>query len=215
MAYTLKDKIFGFFGVSAKRRDTFKDVNGKGIWQRYNESLGDDYDNHVRDLIDNPVDNILVPQTTFDRFIIYLEYNVGMPLQLSNNMDFRRKMLWLNNVITLTKGTIASYRILFNLINISSVTVTNLSTESGFDSSLTFDDDERKFDGRGTCCFHYKVDLVGSAPITQLLIDNVWKILYYLKPVNAELITVTYNGDPIPESGDTGIFDVSFDESFE
>lgn len=197
MGYTLTNKIFGFFGVSAKRYDTYKDVNGKGINERYQESLGTDYDTYVGPLIDDALDKLLVPQTALTKFLIYLEYAVGKPIQLDvDNEALRRKLLWLHNTITLTKGTQISYNILFNLIGINTCTITLIDGLSGFDTG-TFDDPDRTFDNVSYCCSHYEVDLLGSPSLDATLIKKIKTILYYLQPVNGEILSLTYNSTTI------------------
>lgn len=200
MVYTLKDKIFGFFGVNAKLHDTHKDVNKKGITERYNESLGEDYDDNVRLLVDNFQDNVANPVTCYEKFIQHLEYNVGQPLVLIDTPTRRRKMIQLSNTLAMIKGTLLSHQVLFGILGITAVTITLIEIETGFDSGFTFDDDNRVFDGSRIYCPHYTITLVGSPPQTDSLNEKILEIAFHLKPIDSEILAITYNGNPVPLS---------------
>lgn len=204
MAYTLKDKIFGFFGLDAKVRDTSKDVNGKGISERYNESLGEDYDDNVRDLVDNFHDNLYDPFLCKSQFIKFLEYNVGSPVIVVNTDAFRRKLIAFNNTITLIKGTQLSHEVLFGMLGVSNVDIDIVNKVSGFDSEVTLDDVHRTFDSGALCCQHYTITLAGASAIDDTLIESLIRIAFYLKPINGEIDFIEYNGTVIygapPES---------------
>lgn len=198
MAYTLKDKIFSFFGVHAKINDSFKDGSGKGINERYNECLGEDYDENVRVLVDDFHDNLYVPKKCDSKFIEFLEYNVGRPIIVVETDSFRRKMLELNHQITLIKGTLLSHEVLFGMLGVTVVTITVLENTSGFDSAVTFDDEGRKFDGSATCCGHYTIALTGGAVQDATLNAAILRIARYLQPIDSEIDSITYNSNQVP-----------------
>lgn len=219
MAYTLKDKIFSFFGVNAKVKDTYKGSvlmtdggivltlddgselladTDKGINQRYNEVLGEDYDESVGPLVDNFHDNLFVPKTCQSKFIEFLEYNVGKPVIVVSTDSFRRKMLELNNSITMIKGTLLSHQVLFGMLGVTVVTITVLENTSGFDSDVTLDDAGREFDGSATCCRHYTIALTGGAVQDATLNASILRIARYLQPIDSEIDSITYNSNAVP-----------------
>lgn len=198
MGYTLTDKIFGFFGVNAKVKDTFKDGSGKGINERYHQGFGEDYDENVRVLIDDFHDNLYVPKKCQSKFIEFLEYNLGRPIIVFETDSFRRKMLELHHNITLIKGTLLSHEVLFKMLGMTTVVITLVERISGFDSSITLDDDTRRFDGTLLCCQHYTIALTGGSLQNDTLDASILRIALYLKPIDAEIDSITYNGNPVP-----------------
>lgn len=198
MAFVLKNIIFGLFGVNAKVNDVHKDINGKGINERYNEAIAEDYDEEIETKIDGYFDNLIIPQTAQEKFLYSIERNIGIPVQLSDLEAFRRRMIILNNAITLTKGTEKSYLLLFNLIGVTGMVVTVPDKIFGLDSITTLDSDTRRFDGRKFCCFHFSLDLTGTATHNAELEKQILTIVNYLRPINSEIDAITYNATPIP-----------------
>ncbi len=81
--WNLKDTIFGWFGTRDKIEDTNKDIDGKGTHERYNETLGEDFDQELYPLINLLVDNNLLPYRSMTKFIPYLEHRLGIDLKLA------------------------------------------------------------------------------------------------------------------------------------
>jgi hypothetical protein len=215
--YTLKDKIFSFFGVNAKRQDTYvKFVNEssfdetfditflenqipKGIGERYQESIGADYDEAIGPLIDNFHNNLANVKTCFPEYIDLLEHMVGYPIIIFGTEADRRKMIQFQNNITLIKGTLLSHEVLLGMLGITSVIITIIEDEGGFDSSFTFDD-VRRFDTNGIYCKHYTIDLIGSAVHDSVLNAAILRIALYLQPINSVIVSISYNSNPVPLS---------------
>jgi hypothetical protein len=213
MAYTLKDKIFSFFGVNAKVKDTFKDGAGKGITERYQECIGEGYDDELKDLVDNLIDNTLVPQTMLSKLIPHMESMMGNPVVVSDAVATRRKVIQFAQKIYDYKSTIVSYQILFRLLGLDygGVSIVIHTPASGFDSPDTLDAPSRTFDG-AKCCVEYSVFLTGSPPLTPELEAAIFRIIEFLEPVNASLRTAYYNGADLLYFN---IFDETFDSTFE
>jgi len=213
MAYLLKEKIFPFFGVDAKRRDTFKDINGKGISERYQEALGDGYDDEVSDLVDNLLDNILVPKTMKATHIHLMEWMLGGIVRVNGTTAMRRKIIGFAHTIYNIKGTAKSYEVLLRLLGFATVTIEELVEVGTFDSDTTFDDEFRTFDSDPGCgCAKYNVLLTGGVSVSDEMIIAIYRIINFLEPINATLGHVYYNGSEI--SPVTGIFDDTFDDTF-
>lgn len=214
MQYTLKDKIFNFFGVNAKVNDSYKDVNKKGINERYQESLGSDYDDNVSNLIDNLHDNTLNPRTFLYKFINLIEYNFGNPFIVIDTPARRRKMIEFSNSFYRIKGTFLSHQVLYNMLGFNVDDIVNVERESGFDSVSFTLDDVRRFDSSALCCRHYVIELSGGVVVSDELYDLVFAIAEYLRPIDAELDGINYNGSPIVPV-DYRIFDDTFEIEFE
>lgn len=214
MTYKIKDKIFGFFGVAAKVTDTYKDVAGKGIWERYNETMGQEYDEDLSDLIDLFQENTLIPKTMLSKLVPTYEHMVGDPVRVLDSILMRRKVLQFVHHIYNIKGTALSYEVMLKLLGFDTVVIHEYTIVGGFDSDVTFDDPDRKFDESGSkACNFYSIELTGTITISPLVYDAIFRIADFLEPINAHLRDVTYNGSDI--TPDERIFDFSYDFSFE
>jgi hypothetical protein len=212
MSFLLKPRIFQYFGVNSKVKDTFKDVNGKGINERYQECLGEGYDDELQDLLDNFIDRTIVPAEILSRLIPYMEYNLGNPVVVSNDVSMRRKMIQFAHRIYNIKSTKLSYEILLRMLGFDTVVIQEFTITSGFDSDLTFDDPSRTFDQGNRACNYYSVLLTGAISISPQINEAIFRILDYLEPINADLREVLYNGSPLVV---VRIFDDTFDSTFE
>ena len=195
--FILKDIIFDFFGLEAKNKDSYKDVNGKGVWERYNESVAEDYDEQVQPLISNLLDNILVPKNMYVRFLDIQNESLGNLPVPSTEVSVRRKIIRYFNVLGNIKGTLKSYKMLYSFIGITLDSYSDVGSDKGWDSNTTLDDDERTFDNNVLSCGYYLLDLSGSEPISSELENSINIINNYLKPINSKAVEIKYNGTPI------------------
>lgn len=208
----LKHYIFPLFGVNAKVKDTYKDAYGKGINERYQEAIGETYDDELQDLIDLFLDRTIIAETMLSRMIPYMEYNLGNPVVVLDSVSMRRKILKFAQHIYNIKSTQKSYEVLLKLLGFNTVIVEEFADNEGFDSDLTLDDDFRTFDGSNKACNFYSVHLTGGVAITQTVYDAIIRIIEYLEPINADLREITYNGSSLVLSR---IFDYTFESTFE
>lgn len=216
MDFKLKTRLFEYFGRDAKVRDTFKDVNGKGISERYHEALGEGYDDDVSDLLDNFIDRTIVPKEMVSQLIPLMEWMLGSPVVVTDAVAMRRRIIQFAQQIYNIKSTALSYEILLRMLGFDTVTIQEFVITSGFDSDVTLDDEARVFDGADSNCSEYSVLLTGSITVTDAVNEAVFRIIEFLEPVNADLREVLYNGAPIePVSDGIGIFDSTFDSTFE
>lgn len=195
--YNIANNIFGFFSRWDKITDSNKDVNDKGTLERFNEVLGSQWDDDIIPFIDGLLDNTLIPSTVLDKFIPYLEALVGLE-PLINDLTIRRKFL--ENIIPIykVKGTKRSYEIVFKLLGFDSVNIVEEDITFGFDSPITFDDEDRTFDlGKCYRCGFYTIELTGTAPISTDLAILINNAIDLVEPIHAKLKTITYNGNDI------------------
>lgn len=195
--YTLKDKIFDFFGVDDKIRDINKDGNGKGSFERYNEAIGEDYDEELGTLIDNLMSNTLVPQTLLIKFLPLMEKMLGgLPLIVGTE-NIRRKTIEFFTKLYLVKGTALSYQMLFLSLGFDTVNILEFTGDTSFDSDFTFDDSARRFDQSASGCALYTIELTGSITVDDEVIAVMLKIIEFLEPIYVELKEIKYNGIPV------------------
>lgn len=216
MAFLLKDKIFGFFGRDIKKRDSYKDSEGKGFLQRYNEVMGEEYDTYYGVYLDNLVDYTLVPKTVLDKFIPYLEQMFG-GLQFSGTtLATRRKIVSYALVLYNIKGTKKSYDLIYRLLGFDSVTIVEHIDEYSFDSPVTFDDFYRRFDSKCPACSAYTINVYGDLTLDDDLHKMIFRAAELCEPINATLRAVFYNGTLLISDDLPSIFiDVNGDLQYE
>lgn len=195
--YTLKDKIFSFFGMDDKRRDTYKDINGKGIGERYQETIGQSYDEELQTLVDLFLDNTIVPQTMLSKLIPHREADMGNPVVINDTVATRRKILRYIMPIYLIRSTALSYEVLLRLLGFDTVVIVEHGNDFGFDSPVHFDDPLRHFDTSSRMCGGYSIDLTGTLVIDTNTILAIQRIVKFLEPINSDLREIIYNGIPL------------------
>lgn len=197
--FQLKNIIFELFGYRDKAEDLFKDSSGKGLHQRLEELLAEDLDVNEIELANKLVENTANPFTCLPRFVPYREATFGTPAFVSGIPE-RRKFVALIKEANRRKGTKWGYKILFTILGMTSVTITEFPPVFGFDSPGTFDDPGRVFDQKCRGCSGYSVALLGGLPLSASLIASIASIIDYNEPINARLQDVTYNGISIYSS---------------
>jgi hypothetical protein len=206
--FALKPIIFNFFGLRDKTQDVNPDVNGRGLHQRFIELLAGDLDDNELTLINMLVENTGNPLTCFEIFIPYREGTFGTPT-MSADIYIRRKIISMIKTVNQRKGSKWGYIILFNMIGITNTVFTEVDNLYGFDQGGTFD--THNFDMRCISCSGYSLTLTGSAPLTAALQTSIEAIIAYNQPINAYLISITYNGAPLSIEPD---FNSDFNSDF-
>lgn len=190
--YKLKDHIFNYFGLRDKVRDLYKDVNGDGLHERFNKLLAGDLDDEELDLINYIVENTQNPKTLLAKFLGYREATFNIPI-FSPDEKVRRKVLLFISEINRRRGTKSGYEILLNLLGYGNVVITEYLPSSGFDSPVTFDDIDRRFDEKCKPCSKYSVSFEGVGPLTSEALASVMLAIEYNEPINAVLENIVYN----------------------
>ncbi len=190
----MKDRLFSYFGVSAKREDVFKDISGKGISERYQECCGEGYDDEIQDLLDNGRDKIVVPSSMKATLIPVMESMLGGIVMVSYDQAIRRKIIQFAHRIYNVKGTYKGFQIPLMLLGFTDVEIEEITFSGTFDE-ITFDDETRTFDSEPGCgCGKYKLILTGPVAITPAILEAVQRIITFNQPINADLIQVEYHG---------------------
>lgn len=208
MAFSVKDIIWGLFGERADRRDLFKDADGKGLLQRFNELLAGDFDDNEGDLLNNLVARTRDPNTMLDRFVPYAEDLHGLPT-ISDQIYIRRKLINLYRQLINRKGTKIGYEMLLLIMGFDTVTINEIPNVSGFDSPILLDNPVRLFDQKCKTCSDYDVLLTGSILVDGQVLVWILNSINWNEPINATLRFVTYNGAAIIGPGSDIIGDGS------
>jgi len=194
--FKLKDIIFDLFGRRDWVKDIFKNAEGKGLHQRFQELLADDLDDNEIALINNLVENTQNPKICFHKFIPYHEQQFGFPV-ISSNIEIRRKFMLLKKELNRVKTTKLGYLYMFRILGFADCVIDEIEPVYGFDSPGTFDDPVRVFDQKCKGCSKYIVNLFGTLPITAELVQSILEVIKYNEPIFADLQSITYNGDPL------------------
>lgn len=194
-AFNLKPIIIEYFPPMYVIDDINKNSEEKGTNQRFQEMLADDWDTELLPFVYNLVDTVYAENTP-DKFVPYIEYYWGIYQSIVDDMDIRRKLLKYIPKIYQTKGTLTSYEILFKVLGFTSVSIEELQQETGFDSPLLFDDEQRRFD-KNECqtCSKYNLHLGGNLQMSEPIYNSIVKAVSLVEPINAKLNSVIYNGN--------------------
>lgn len=195
MSFKLKDIIFGLFGVRDYKNDINKDSNNKGFHQRFNELLAEDLDDNELELVNKLVENTQNPNSMLPKFIAYKEQGNGMPI-FSSDINIRRKALTFIKKINQIKGTKLGFLYTFQMLGFDNCVINEIPPVYGFDKG-TFDNPSRRFDQKCKSCSMYSIDLFGTMPVTPELIQSILTVVTYHEPINADLLSISYNGTPL------------------
>jgi hypothetical protein len=193
-----KTKIFNLFSPYDHTADINKNSEHKGTNQRYNEVVGGYIDEELLKKIDNLVENNLLPDVAYERFIPYLEQRLGVSVIMGNTMEWRRRVLahilhWYQ-----IRGTIKAYTLMLSMLGFESIEIIEDMHTNSLDSVLTFDDPDRVFDmSKCNRCIFYDIKFKGTIQITPELNKAIDSIIKFNEPINARRRTIRYNDKPL------------------
>lgn len=197
----LENRIFRLFGPAEKEYDTYRDVNGQGISERYQRLHGQYFDEEIDPYLSAIVENTVDPRTALLKFLPVLEYQLGTPPNLGSSEAQRRKVMQMIVTLYKIKGTARCYEAVFRLLGFDTTVITEYYPESKFDMPPPFDTIGRKFDQKCRTCSQYSLALTGTVIITPELEALVFAAVEFCEPINADLLGITYNGNPVGGGG--------------
>jgi len=199
MNKSFQNYFFGLLPNHFKINDSHKDINNRGLLERYLEIFGLELDEEVIVASEN-FPRIFNPLETDDKYLNHLAYSLGNPPDLLGDPNTYAKLL--NGIVSVykIKGTIPAYELFFALLGFN-VTVTeippaeNVTFDSGsiFDSGLTFEM------GCATC-IEYNLTFSGyyddpdESYLTALsneTINLLSQVAIFNEPLNAKLKELT------------------------
>lgn len=201
----IKETIFSYFGNYFQLEDTYKENDPqnlkRGVFQRYQELLGSEFDLNLLPKIDNILENTKIPKTIINTFVPLREQSFGLIFNLYNDIDKRKKLLQYIHKIHKNRGTKQNYIFLLGFLNfdvqVNEFYNTGSFDDGNFDSGVldTFKNIKCKYDLVLTCRFPFLVD--------DDIQSQVWRIIRYNHPIHAQIRSVVYLG----ASGVTSDFD--------
>lgn len=212
-----KDWIFSLFPRYIWEHDTLP-VNGKGLFQRYMETFGEEIDgelkNHVTDFID-----ILDVTTTEDKYLVYLVEFLGSPPSLFDqgvysDARYRKLLRYLMDIVK-CKGTKRSYELIFGLLGCTIILTETAPPVMKYDwygelgeegnTTLVHYDSGLYYDEDCPSCSSYTLAItdpdgvLAGALTTERLYNLLIKIIKFVEPINVNLTSLTINGGEVTD----------------
>jgi len=222
-----KDWIFSLFPRYIWEHDTLP-VNGKGLFQRYMETFGEEIDEEIKDYITNFI-NIIDVTSTEDKYLVYLAEFLGNPPTLFySDVRYRKLLRYLMDIIK-CKGTVRSYELIFGLLGCTIELVEIPPSVMKYDwygelgeevpTTLVVYDSGYRYDEECPSCSDYYLNItdpdgvLAGALTNTILYALLMKIIKFVEPINMNLINLTINEFEVTD-GDawvltTGIWDDS------
>ncbi len=208
---TFKDFLKSLFPRYYYENDTYKDISGKGLLERFMEVFGDRLDEVTKPDIDDYLINILRvhdddftesilalnPALAADKFLKHYAYTLGNPPSITDNDTYRELLRYILPILKV-KGTLLSFQVYFRMmgydveiIEYRCPPVVRYDENFIYDSGVNYDD--------GICCTCTEIDIIftqfGTADcssgvitsIEQETLDRLYKIVEFLKPIDVKL----------------------------
>lgn len=198
MTYNLADRIFEFFGSYYKRIDSYKDGDGKGIFERFQEIIGEDADVYLITPEEDAVKNLLTPDDVQTKYFDFLANHIGCSLKIGSSVTTRiRRMFRVIMSLFGLRGLEQNYTWLFDLLPIEFIAIHRIHPDvpKGFDSPVELDDTDRKFDSCDTVvdltCW---IELEGTLAMTEELLLAIQNIIVFNTPFYITIGYIMYNG---------------------
>ena len=218
MNFTLKDKVFAFFGNNEARTDTYKETflsgeyKDKGIQQRFQEDIcANEYDVEFQTLVESLYKRTLSIDNADIELLSYFEAERGIEFMESAPEEIRRKAIKYMTAIVGVKGTKKGFTTFFNLIGIRDFVIDENQNSFSLDSATTFDSPIRKLDSKCSCpTFSISINTSVLDNSTRLLASRLLpSIIDFLSPASAKLDIALYY-DLLLVTNKSGIFSLEF-----
>lgn len=202
MQFDFSRFFFSLFPNFHKENDTNKDINDRGLLERYLDVPSEELEDNFKPMAENYLE-IVDMQACDPKFLNHIAYALGNPPDVVNNETLYRRLLQEIVTVFKIKGTIPSYQILFNLLGYS-ITITEYPCDKVLydDGVHTYDDGVSFYDKYCCTCSEYSIafsnylndcsDPTTFSPLSQTILDNLYKIIFYIEPINAKLRDLTY-----------------------
>ena len=188
-----ENSIINLFSKSDKVNDSYKDVNGKGLLERYNEIIGSEIDEEILPTFEQLIDEVLIPMTCEGRFIGYLEERNAIELFITNSEFNRRRVI--NNIHRLyqIRCTKTCTEFLLRLLGFTNINIIESYERFRFDESEKFDSTQRTFDMNCFNCSNFEIHVETTDVVDAEMIRKLNSIIDFNKPVNLELKKLKIN----------------------
>lgn len=183
------------------KNDTYKDLDGKGLLERFLTIFGTEVDLEIIPQIECYL-NIIDTSICHEKYLIHLSDVMGNPPDIFLDQVLYRKLLRYIVSVYKIKGTIAAYELFFSLLGfgvvITELPVTN--EESSYDNEGSYDTgnpDSIYDQTRCSPCSYYTIDFYPlnntDGIIDSTTLQKLRLAIFFNEPINAKLLSLTSN----------------------
>lgn len=190
MPFSLQQKVFDKFGAFYKLYDTYQDLDGKGILERYMEMFGKETDDSYYSF--SHLDNAFLSASIKEELIVFLEETFGNLPKISESTTLRKRVLKFAIFLLQVKGTLQALITLLRWLGFTNVTIQDNLRNFGFDSDTTFDDEDRVFDSFLQGKDVYELTIYGNITLTAELLGFIYSLIKWNEPIDASISKITY-----------------------
>jgi hypothetical protein len=201
MTFQFANYIFSLFPEFYKDNDSYKDINGEGLLERYTQIFGEEIDEKIIVFAEEFTKNVDMFECDA-KFLNHIAYALGNPPDVLSDEDKYRKLLSYIVSVYKIKGTKRSYELLFNILGYNVSVIEHLPCEGYYyDMGYTYDEEGVIYDKFCCPCSQYEIafssqdddcETATINPISQTILDNLYKIIFFIEPINAKLLSLTY-----------------------
>ena len=209
---SFKSILYNQFPRRFRDEDTYVDSEGKGLFRRFIETMGDEWDQELKDKLEGYLDIFSVLDTDA-QYLVHLAWFLGNPPDMLYNDTRYRKLLRYLMDINKCKGTARSYDMIFHMLGLTVTLTVHSPTAMKYDIDTLKYDETLRYDDECPTCTDYDIAIhdpdgnqpeIGQAleepgPGSAALLALLSAIIKYVEPINMRLLTLTYDGDPITD----------------
>jgi len=182
-------------------QDTYKDINGKGLWQRYVEIFGKELDENFRPFVES-LTELVTPRTIPASLVTYLSDNLGSPPDIFSDTDadfsnpkYRSLLSYITKIYQI-KGTVRSYELLFEFLGYGVRIIEQFDESIAYDNGDLYDVPLNKYDNECPGCISYILvyypiteNVLNSTPIVigELELNKIRRVIDFIEPIDTKL----------------------------
>ena len=183
-----------------KSNDNYKDINNKGLLERYLGIFGVEIKDEIIPKLENYLINV-DPYQCDEKFLNDISYTLGNPPDIFGNPTLYRKLLSTIISVYKIKGTIRSYKLFFSLLGFEIDIIEYPNKDLYYDDFNLYDTDIL-YDTICQPCSFYSIVFWSKEddcsiplinPIDKPTLDKLKAIIFFNEPINAKLKDLIQN----------------------
>lgn len=191
-----RDWFFQQFPEDVQVNDSYKNVDGEGLLQRFLRTFGVELDEEIMPFIFNFTD-IIDYQKCDDKFLPLIGMILGNPPSLGGDSSVYRKVLAYAVAIYKVKGTEQAYKILLGILGLSIKILADIpirkityddDTDPHYDDGVEDDMPPQFYDSECQYCSNYRIgyQYVGTEDVDiNDLLEKAESAICFIEPLNA------------------------------
>lgn len=192
---SFKEFIFDQFPEFYQNSDTYKNSEGKGIFQRFCETLGMEFDEEIVPYIEN-LTNLLDFRYADAKYLPLLGGLIGAPQFTGITEEAYRKLLENLIYIYQIKGTKESFEKLFSIFGYSIELLSDINPLATYYDDVAKYDDGSTYDNLEKYYTYFDIkfynlitgDLLDYSTMSQTERNLIDELILFLKPINSRFM---------------------------